>query len=275
MNPPVFLLACGPRTGSTWLQRCLIKNGVMVWGEKILIGFLHLMEHEYVRRAMEQGLDWNVKHMISQPVGQWDEMWAAVMNPPMRHWDLKAFCDSYYGSGVETMGFDGWGVKETMWHQGWDDRLREAYPDCKILYLTRNFLDAYHSRFGASYSPPQWGAPELDWALPDDYNATEYDRKVLDHQLFCRRWCNLTATANAKQDRPNTRLVRYEDLIAEPQVLREALVWAGCDTTEASMSKIGASPYVRLCAPDTLIIGCYLDEINRVSEKLGYEEITL
>lgn len=294
MNEPVFLLSCGPRTGSTWLQRCLIKNGIMVWGERVLIEFLHLMDSQYVAKAYATDIDWNLQHFLCKPLARRnnkgelvscpasrDEMWTAVLNPPILPSVLRSICEEYFACAARDFGYPAWGVKETMWQPHYVERLRAAYPECKMLFLARQFLPAYHSRFGQSYSPPAWGEPEIDWSVPS-FPMAEDAAETTDKHLFCRRWCNLTAKALVtvkSETAQRHRLVRYEDILPTsdgmPSAFCDVLSWCGCETFAPSQGKIGASPYRDLENEDRFIISRYLDDINAINKRLGYEEIIL
>lgn len=268
MNDPIFLLSCGPRTGSTWLQRCLIRNGVMVWGERVLIEFLHLMiDNPYVKEAKEEGKDWNYQHFLENK----DRMWTAVLNPPYHSRILHHFCSTHFSTQAIICGYDRWGVKETMWRPGWDYLFEQPFHEARIVYLTRNFLQCYRSRYSQSYKPPDWGSPELDWT---PYRpGMEGQESFLDRNLFCRRWAALNVHAwHSAIDEPNSRrFVRYEDLLRDRKCLNSVLDFCGAQGYEESEERIGHSTYLPLSEMDRRVIAAHESEIRGACELVGYE----
>lgn len=254
MSAPIFILATSPRSGSTWLQRVLTSTGgVLIWGEQTS----HFRGSWPVRRyEMFDSWRWTP----DEPAGNdWDlhafrehgtAIWMATLAPfQVRAREAaRAFFESLY----TFEHFPRWGTKETYWHEATIGFLRWAWPEATLVYLSRNFADAYTSRYSASYASNM----QIDG----------------DKRLFCDRWIEQGRLA-AQYGVPDHLGVRvtYETLTTESLEALCGQLGLGSPDWYTGGVCVGASRHEGFTEGDAAIIDDYRERIREVSALLGHE----
>ena len=211
---PVFVFSAGWRSGSTMLQRMIMDGNpeILIWGEP----FDHTNLHDNMANQLRAFTpDWPPKsYFISTTDGtNLSDSWVANLYPDMAQLVAahRNFYDTLFATEAVHAGRSRWGLKEvrlTIEHAWY---FRALYPDCKILMLYRNPLDAYRS-----YRRWRMGVFRR-W--PDRFVATPYS--------FGRNWAELTRGYLDGHRAVDAFLIRYEDLddAAQMERLRKYLGW--------------------------------------------------
>lgn len=150
---PLFLFACAPRSGSTWLQRLFTAHGVLVWGEGSLLGLVSDVEPWKYWTADTPPADapnWDLRHFRQHG----PEMWMAVLKPEhyVRDAALKVYLETVFSGASRREGYRRWGIKETMWCPVEAEWVRKTWPACNRVFLHRDPVTAFRSRFSGSYT---------------------------------------------------------------------------------------------------------------------------
>lgn len=198
-NAPVFILSAGWRSGSTLLQRlvCSAQERAM-WGEPY--GDTGLLEYlsEPLKRINAQlpqpsyfvdKLDHNV------PMSQ---QWIANLYPSLHDLRLayRAFYDRLFVDTANKNGYKTWGLKEVRLDAQHARVLRWLYPDCKIILLVRNPIDAWRS-----------------YAEFKRWYHIRPNKPVFNVNRFCDHWERLAASYLQHHNALDALIVRYEDIL--------------------------------------------------------------
>jgi len=203
VEPPIFLLASGWRTGSTLLQRILMTDRrLLLWGEPL--GRMALL-----RRIADMlcGISsaWPPReYWIDQRPHESDltTEWIANLFPPAGdlHAGLRRLFDRWLRFPAQALGYERWGFKEVRLGLAEALVLRWLYPNSHIVALVRHPAAAYRSMKGAAEG----------WWL----YARWPDERIDCVTTFARHWERLAASwATTREDLPTT-VVRYETLTA-------------------------------------------------------------
>lgn len=196
---PMFVLSSGWRSGSTLLQRMIMKNNteLLLWGEP----FPHCNIHDGLAdqfRAFTAQWPPAANFLSRMQLRDPSDAWVANLYPDVD--DLlrahRGFHQALYAEPAHRAGWKSWGLKEVRFNIDHATYLRALYPKCKIVLLYRNPYDAY-----LSYS--RWDATFFrTW--PDHFIATPY--------AFGRNWAELTRGYLEGHRRVDALLLKYEDL---------------------------------------------------------------
>lgn len=195
---PVFLLAAGWRSGSTFLQRTIMPE-CFLWGEPY--------ERTWVIDSLARSLEAFSDHWPDpdffyrgqEPHDLASQFIANLYPPVERFLDAHlAFFDSLFASPARKAGSQRWGLKEV--HLGVEHAayLRWLYPQASILLLYRNPYDAWRSYAARRAIGWRWY-----YRWPD---------QPITPQLFGRHWRTLTSGFLEQHERCGALLVRYEEL---------------------------------------------------------------
>lgn len=203
---PVFLFSAGWRSGSTLLQRMIMEHNedILIWGEP----FAHSNIHDNLLnqfRAFTRQWPQDDFFLSKMEINKMSDTWTANLYPDVdclfdahRSFYHRLFHDPAVQAGCKSWGFKE--VRLTIDHAAY---FRALYPNCKIVLLYRNPLDAY-----LSYC--EWG---LAWARTwPSFISTPY--------AFGRSWAELTRGYLEGHARVDALLIRYEDLDNPADVAR-------------------------------------------------------
>jgi hypothetical protein len=142
---PVFILAAGWRSGSTLLQRMLMRD-VFVWGEP----YGHAGVIESLAGQLQCLTDvWPEPHFFDHgaPAEALSQKFIANLYPPVQSL-LEAhqqFFLRLFAQRTPEASPGRWGIKEVRLTVDHAHYLRWLFPRCKILLLIRNPYDAFRS----------------------------------------------------------------------------------------------------------------------------------
>ncbi|MDD9939434.1 MAG: sulfotransferase [Myxococcales bacterium] len=195
-NGPVFVLAAGWRSGSTFLQRLLCSSGeVLIWGEPYGgAGLIPMLSR--ATAVLNEGWPLEAHFPPRQVFENLAEHWVANLYPPPQHLKqgLRALFDHWLHSPARAQGYERFGLKEVRLGVTEARMLAWLYPDARFVFLVRDPLRAWASAKGEPW----------DLMLPNHI--------VSDARGFALHWVRLT-TGFLAWNTPNGMLIRYEDLI--------------------------------------------------------------
>jgi hypothetical protein len=242
---PIFLLSAGWRSGSTLLQRMIMKHNesVLIWGEP----FDHSNIHDGMMNQFRAFTDeWPYERFFLSHRKERNlaDEWVANLYPDVEYLVSahRKYFDCLFGEPARALGRSNWGIKEVRLTIDHALYFRALYPRCKILFLYRNPRDAYLS----------YRNLDAGWfrSWPNEVVNTPY--------AFGRHWA---ATTRGFIDGCRTvdgLLVRYEDLDNPADVARieKYLGWVVSRSSSLERRNIGASQEkkVKLPRSDRIIL---------------------
>ncbi len=142
---PLFILSAGFRSGSTLLQRMLLKHS-MLWGEPY--GTSGLLDH-LIAPFMHLDQQWPPDSFFldkNQPKN-YQQKWIANLYPEPEHLMTAAqhYLEALFKIPANNQGYSNWGFKEVRLDGEHASFLKWLYPDSHFLLLIRNPYDAYKS----------------------------------------------------------------------------------------------------------------------------------
>ena len=262
---PVFILACSPRSGSTWLQRIITSTReVMVWGES---GYLFPWgvlwspgeaNDKAVLNHFAYESHYKAKDLIYFREKKAD-MWMAVLNPTFEDafHGHKIALKEIYGKAAKKEGYERWGMKETAWSNATVHFLSSVFPKAKVIFLTRKFEDSWWSRF--HYQVVQ--------------NATHEN----DINIWCEAWIKQHNLALEFVDKLNAKIIHYEDLCEKKNAILDLLKWIGCKNPLDPMQcgrKISSHEHNNdpMSTEDEKLLLPYKKEIDDLSKRIREHE---
>lgn len=198
-DAPVFLLACGWRSGSTYLQRLVIGAGRdLIWGEpyattdllgRLTMGFSAFAHGPQTRHLISQQEDTSPAALSAS--------WIANLYP-----DPIDFVESQrdlfrrlYGQPAADRGYDNWGIKEVRYGFPEARYLHVLFPRARFVFLHRNPYDAWNS-YQSGYRGSSGRPGEYVWTS----------------RQYGRMWHALVAGVINGADSVNGLVVGYDDL---------------------------------------------------------------
>lgn len=267
MGDPILLLAASPRSGSTWIQRCLTSTkGVLIWGETAFWGFSDNFFESFVRVLtpalkrdimwspdQDRGNNWDLHELRrSGP----DGMWMAVLHPLYSDLlaGLRLFAEETFGKSALREGYPRWGIKETFWNDRYVPLCRLLWPNPQVVYLVRGFDDSFRSRFSPGYSQKVFSRED-------------------DIKLFCSQWCE--GVESALSDEMGSLLIYEKTDWDTVQSLARHLGLPPVPDS-AFGQRVGGSRVVPEVAPeDSRVIAPFADRIALLTQRIQNAEFRL
>jgi len=217
---PVFILAAGWRSGSTLLQRWLMTDpDLLIWGEAFARSNLVPSMLDQLRGLSR---DWpREEYRIPDEPGGLSDAWVANLYPPAPELleAHRAFFRRLLGAPASAHGAARWGLKEVRWGLDEARYLRFLFPGARIVFLYREPVAAFRSFrncIGSEYA--RW---------PHQLVATP--------RAFLRYWRRRVREFRGGAGEVGALLVRYEDLVADPEVQERVARYA-----EAEVRPLGS-----------------------------------
>jgi len=214
----VFIIG-GSRTGSTMLQTILSTSP-----EVCLVDELQFRSRSWIRRDLVSDIDAHVGPLDQAgaldrlmdllysgiPDGYFwsnaerlldrDMLYKELSDRPL---DIRTLFDAIITVRARMKGKKRIGAKFPM-HYSFTPQLLEWYPDCKLIHTTRNPKAVYASQ-AAKYLKPEQG-----WATKASTRFKQFIHINIQISWTARLHQQL-------RDLPNYQLVRYEELVLEPE----------------------------------------------------------
>lgn len=216
LERPIFVLAGGWRSGSTLLQRLLCSHPeVMVWGESR--GLLDGLRASWQAVEALQPLSEKNRANLDRDGHQ---AWIALANPPFERFRaaMRAFFLTYLAEPAAARGHPRWGFKEVRHGADVAGWLAALFPSARFVFLVRD--------------------PEA--CLASARGTTRKGRGLLPEvggaEAFVAHWVRTTRSLVDGADRLPATLLRYEDLVDEPEKAIDALA-RGLDLDPAGFDR--------------------------------------
>lgn len=251
---PIFVFGGGWRTGSTLLQRLLCSHpGVLVWGESR--GLVESLRGGWAAIEALQTLSTRNRADLDH---EGHQAWIAVANPPFERFReaTRELLLTYLARPAGERGRPRWGFKEVRCDAAAAGWLLELFPGARFVFLVRD--------------------PEA--CLASARGATRKERGLLHEvggsRAFVGHWVRLTRGFLEHANTLPARLLRYEDLVAEPAATCAELARFleldpdGFDRAVFERRMRGWKGEPRLEASDRRALRS--PELREVAEALGY-----
>lgn len=190
---PVFLFSAGWRSGSTLLQRMIIKDGsIEMWGEPFTrSNIIQTMMSQLIPFNKEWPTENQFADFYSGP--KVDE-WIATTSPSVPN--LVAGHIQFFQNLFQPANGKRWGVKEVRCGVPHAKYLKWLFPNAKFVFLYRNPYDSF-----ASFR---------DYLV---FDFVEWPHKpIIKAQDYARLWTSLTHDFLANGHTVEGMTVSYEDL---------------------------------------------------------------
>lgn len=193
---PVFVLACGWRSGSTLVQRILCSHPhIHIWGENggISDQLAALLQLAQARSHLSQ-------QGTTEFAASGTDGWIANWCPPPQDLAEGIACllTTYLAAPAQQMGKRRWGFKEVRHGLGTATFLRAIFPASQFIILVRNPAHCLASARGTQVVGRTRGLLH----------------EVGGPQAFLEHWTTLAASFAVSDGLPHL-LVRYEDLVTD------------------------------------------------------------
>jgi hypothetical protein len=241
LDAPVFVLGAGWRTGSTLIQRLVVKgSGALIWGEPhhrmTLIGDIARrlagFDDGHHRRRLREG----------EAVADLGDRFIALLDPQpcALQAGLRAMLIEGYGRPALQAGAAGWGVKEVRWGLAEALLLRVLFPSARFVIVHRDVAACYRSFLRA--------APSRSWF------ARWPDHPVATAHAFGRHYGRLRAELDAAARATGALVIPYEDIEARRFDLAALASHLGCAIDRAPLETriTGAGDWGRTAGPGPL-----------------------
>jgi hypothetical protein len=252
---PVFILAAGWRTGSTFLQRILMSSGgTFIWGEPY--------RHADVVGAMaRQVAAFNDKWPMTKfflerfEAGELTGQWIANLYPRMD--DFMAAHIRYFecllAEPARKFDVARWGFKEIALNIGHARYLKWLFPRAKFLFLYRNPYHAWRSYY--------------HWR---NFYETWPNKPVFTPRQFGRVWADLTRDFVERHETVGGLLLRYEDL-RKADTRQQIEAYLDCEVSEpASLERIRGRRDASSSWAPKLDYALLRRKVEPLASRLGY-----
>ena len=241
MSCPIFILACGRRTGSTWVGRLLTSTKqVLVWGESNILSIGLDIAGTWTKdigHSSDTDLHYFRKHGPQMPMAHLHPFGKNLR----RHW--ATFAENVYLEAAQSEGYPRWGAKEVAWNETSLHFIREFWPDYRVIFLARNFVDVYRSIIGTNWVP-----------------TSEDKEKFIQED-----WIKHSKLAASLEKNNKERIFRYEDLLVNYSPLLE---W--CQVSNPTNLDLVHSTRTNPTQADWSVAMPFEQEITNIHKQLGY-----
>lgn len=150
---PIFIFASGQRCGSTLLQRFLCSHpDILIWGE-------HDGVLEKVFKQFDRLLKWEEMfgHQFQTYLNDGYDNFIPNMNPYREdiYNSLIHLAQNLWQAPAKKLDKSIWGFKEVLYGADMAFRLKQLFPNTKIIHLTRNIFDCFISLRHEETIPPE------------------------------------------------------------------------------------------------------------------------
>jgi Sulfotransferase family len=224
---PLFIFSAGWRSGSTLLQRLVNSSGeYLMWGEPYARSDQVVRLAESLRPISPwwpPDGDFESDHGDSRLA----DRWTANLHPPLASLveAHRAFFRTLFAPTGNGNAATRWGFKEVRLAGEYALYLHFLFPRSKFLFLVRDPADAF-----ASYKA--WRSWYSRWP----------DRQVRTPRAYARVWGELATSFLGLEQRLDSHLVRYEDLVADSPAIGGLEAFLGAPVDRGVLARrIGGS----------------------------------
>lgn len=252
---PVFVFAAGWRSGSTLLQRLLMRN-VWMWGEPFGHAWLVDSISSHLRCLTPEWPQADFFHR-GQPAEKLKEKFIANLYPPVQalldaH---RRFFETLLAEPAAKLGATRWGLKEVRLEVEHAVYLQRLFPKAKFLFLHRNPYDAWRS-----------------YAARRDVGWKWFDRwpdLPLTAARYGARWRELVASFMQGPKLVGGLIVPYQELAAGEFGRLEAYLGFGLDRSllKVNPTDFGPPPQESIAADALKVLQA---EVEPLAMALGY-----
>jgi hypothetical protein len=252
---PIFILACGWRSGSTVLQRIIASSKqAIIWGEPYAdSGIIPSL----ARQILPFSRSWPQQRWIlsDQPTGlglarlHSENLYPRPSALVAAH---RTFLDTLLAEPARQLGYSRWGFKEVRLTAEYAAYLKLLYPRARLVFLVRNPLNSW-----ASYrSEARWF---IEWP----------DRQVRTVFQFGQAWARIARSFLAWQETLDALLVRYEDLTHDGRAIASLREHLGISLEPESALKYHTSSTMSF--PSQYEVNALRLMVARSAAALGYQ----
>ena len=201
---PVFIFSSAGRTGSTLLQRLLISTrDIMVWGEHdgaMVAAAGQLLDRLQAWHGLTDG-----RQQQEAFAHHGHDAWIPNLTPSMHAFidGLRALFTESMGAEARRLGYPRWGFKEIRHDGNAAVLLKTLFPGARFIFSVRHPAEALRSLKSTGWYGLHCGS---------------------DPARFASIWtANVQSLLRAAPGLGPVLIVRYEDMVANPQVVVNAI----------------------------------------------------